>query len=93
MFIQLPKVNQVYAKGKSVGEMESVKATSEIFAPVTLKILKNNDPIKGEPTMINKGAEKHGWISEVEIENEEEFSSLMDHDKYKKFCEDHKDDH
>ena len=73
--------------------MESVKATSEIFAPVSLKIIKNNDFVHGEPTIINKSAEKDGWISEIEIQKDDDVSSLMNLEKYKKFCEEHKDDH
>ena len=79
--IELPKLNAQVAKGKSMvdflniliqGGLESVKAVSEIFAPMSGQILKINEALKNDPAIINKSAEKDGWIAEINVSNPKE---------------------
>ena len=109
--IELPKLNAQVAKGKSMvpfsdkwlqGGLESVKAVSEIFAPLSGQILKVNEALKNDPGIINKSAEKDGWIAEISVSNPKEFGNsnwnnsieqLLDADAYEKHCEEHKEEH
>ncbi|MEK6796429.1 MAG: glycine cleavage system protein GcvH [Spirochaetota bacterium] len=84
-FIELPKVGKQIAKGAVLASVESVKAASEVFAPVTLSVTKVNDALASAPETVNKSAEGDGWFVEVMIGNVAELSSLMDKAKYDEY--------
>ena len=77
-------------KGDVLGNLESVKATSDVFAPVDCRVLEVNDEIHDNPEIINKEAQKNGWIVKVEIlnDNKDELldnGELLDKDGYEEF--------
>lgn len=81
-YIELPKPGKQIAKGAVLASVESVKAASEVFAPVTLSVTKANDALASAPETVNKSAEGDGWFVEVLIGNVAELSSLMDKAAY-----------
>ncbi len=70
VYVQLPKVGELIESGKVCGEVESTKSVSEIFAPVTGKIVEVNQTLDANPETINADPYGSGWIAEVEITSE-----------------------
>ncbi len=70
VYVQLPKVGELIESGKVCGEVESTKSVSEIFAPVSGKIVEVNQTLDANPETINADPYGSGWIAEVEISSE-----------------------
>ncbi len=87
MYVDLPEVGKSYKKGDVFCTIESVKAASDIYAPVSGKVVEVNEELDSSPEKINDDAEGEGWIAKMEISNESELDSLMDLEAYKKHCE------
>jgi glycine cleavage system H protein len=79
VYIQLPKVNDEIAYGEICGEVESTKSVSEIFAPVTGKVVLVNESLNSSPELINQEPYARGWIAEVEIQD---LPELLTSDQY-----------
>ena len=62
--------------------MESVKAAAQVYSPVNLKVVKCNEEVANNPAIVNKSAEKQGWMIEGELENVKDIDSLMDKAAY-----------
>jgi glycine cleavage system H protein len=69
------------------GDIESVKATSELISPVSGEVVKTNDALKDHPEMINDSPYKDGWMLVVKMSNPAELDSLMSADEYMKYLE------
>ncbi|KGA19348.1 glycine cleavage system H protein [freshwater metagenome] len=67
VYVQLPKVGEVISAGKVCGEVESTKSVSEIFAPVTGKVIAINDALSNSPELINSDPYNAGWLVEIEV--------------------------
>lgn len=87
VFVDLPELEDEFEKGDSFGSVESVKAASDVYAPVTGSVLEINDALTDEPAMVNTGAEDDGWFIKLSIADESELESLMDEAAYKAHCE------
>ena len=87
VYVDLPEVGKSYKKGDVFCTIESVKAASDIYAPVSGKVVEVNEELDSSPEKINDDAEGEGWIAKMEISNESELDSLMDLEAYKKHCE------
>ena len=84
VFVELPKVGADVTAGKSFGTVESVKAVSELFAPVSGNVTAINEELATAPEKINSDA--HGaWMIKVKIANPAEVNSLLSADDYEKF--------
>ena len=70
VYVQLPKVGELIESGKVCGEVESTKSVSEIFAPVSGKIVEINQSLDTNPETINADPYGSGWITEVEVSSE-----------------------
>ena len=79
VYIQLPRVGDVIESGKVCGEVESTKSVSEIFAPVSGKVLSVNSELEGAPEMINADPYGKGWIAEVEVTGNETLLSSAEY--------------
>lgn len=77
VYIQLPKVGDLVVQGKVCGEVESTKSVSEIYAPLTGKIIAINSNLDGAPEILNSDPYGNGWIFEVEVADEAEISTLL----------------
>jgi len=86
MFIELPKVGQTFKKGDAMGAVESVKAASDVYTPVSGKILDVNKDLEGSPEMLND--DPYGaWIVKIELSNEDELKHLLSAKDYTPLCE------
>jgi glycine cleavage system H protein len=81
-FVELPKMGAVVKQFGVLGSIESVKAASDIFAPVSGKVIKVNDALDTAPEIVNESAEDAGWMAWVEIADESELKNLMTQEQY-----------
>lgn len=86
VFIELPKVGQVMKKGDTFGAVESVKAASDLYLPVSGKVIEVNSALEDQPEVINDDAYAN-WILKVEISNPKELDSLLNSKQYEPFTE------
>jgi len=87
VYIELPQVGADYAAGKECAVVESVKAASDVYAPVSGKILKVNVRLNGAPETVNKGAYGDGWLFHLQPRDRAELESLLDATSYEEFVE------
>ncbi|MBO8165901.1 MAG: glycine cleavage system protein GcvH [Thermotogae bacterium] len=87
VYVELPEVGKEISKGETICSVESVKAASDVYAPLSGKILEVNEELDAAPETINSDAEKSGWIFKMEFSDPAELDGLMDEEEYKKFCE------
>lgn len=87
VFVELPPVGKEVKKGDELCIVESVKSVSEIYAPVSGKIVKTNDKLEDSPETVNKSPYDDGWLVEVEIKDKNEIKNLLDVNSYKKTIE------
>ena len=78
VFVELPKIGDKFDKGAQAAVVESVKAASEIFSPVSGEVVAVNGDLEGEPSLINEDAMGKGWIFKVKLSNPAEIDDLMD---------------
>lgn len=82
VYVELPEVGSVLAAGDSVGVVESVKAASDTYAPVSGKVVEINEELEGAPDKINNDPYGDGWMYKVSLEDPEEVEDLMDAEAY-----------
>ena len=87
VFVDLPEVGAVFNKDDEAGVVESVKAASEVYAPIGGEILEVNDALTDNPALVNEDAEGDGWFFKMTIGDKSEFDGLMDLAAYKSFCD------
>ena len=87
VFVDLPEEEDEFEKGESFGSVESVKAASDVYAPVGGKVVEKNEALVDDPALVNASAESNAWFIKLEISNEEELKELMDEASYRKHCE------
>jgi glycine cleavage system H protein len=83
-FIALPKVGSSVAAGQSIGEVESVKATSDIYTGVSGKVLAVNDAVVKNPALLNSDPYGSAWLIKIEASNPAELATLIDGASYQK---------
>lgn len=81
-FVELPKTGAVVKQFEILGSIESVKAASDIFAPVSGKVIKVNEALETAPEIVNESSEDAGWMAWVEIADEAELKNLMTQEQY-----------
>ena len=84
-FVELPEAGLVVKQGDTVTSVESVKAASDIYAPVSGKIIAFNNELEKSPELINSSPYSEGWIAEIEIEDENEKNALFNAAAYKEY--------
>ena len=87
VFIELPSVGKSIKANDEICVVESVKAASDIYAPIDGEIIEVNNNLENEAAIINQDAENTGWIFKMKISNEAQYNELMSEDDYKKFLE------
>lgn len=87
VFIELPEVGKVFSKGDDMAVVESVKAASEVYAPVSGEVVEVNDTLEDNPGVVNEDAEDDGWFVKLKIEDVAELEDLMNEAAYKAFVE------
>ena len=85
VFVELPPVGKSLAKGDEAAVVESVKAASEVYAPVAGKVVAVNDAIASEPGTVNRAPEGDGWFLKMKVSDPAEIDRLMDEKAYAAF--------
>ena len=84
VFVELPEIGKLVQAGDQVGVIESVKAASEIYSPVSGKIIEVNNELINTPQLVNTDPENFGWYIRINIEKTDELNNLLSFDQYKK---------
>ncbi len=84
VFAELPEIGKELKKGEELCVVESVKSVSEIYAPLSGKVVKVNDKLDDSPEIINESPYDDGWLVELKISDKSEVSDLLDAESYKK---------
>jgi glycine cleavage system H protein len=87
VFVELPEVGSTISANAAYAEVESVKAVSDVFAPLSGEVLEVNDALGDSPEQINDDPYEGGWIAKVRLSDPSEVDSLLDVDAYKKLLE------
>jgi glycine cleavage system H protein len=85
VFVEVPEVGDEFAKGDEVSVVESVKAASEIYSPVTGEITAVNEDLEENAALVNSSPDGDGWFFKVTVSNKDELEELMDAGNYKTF--------
>jgi glycine cleavage system H protein len=85
VYVELPKVGTILAIGSSFGVVESVKAVSDLYMPVSGKIIETNESLSDNPEILTEDAFEKGWMIKVEVDDLSEFDSLMSASAYGNF--------
>ena len=87
VFVELPDVGKTVAKGDEAAVIESVKAASEIYAPLAGEIVETNGELEGEPSKVNEDAQGSAWFVKIKMSDTSELDAMMDEAAYKAFVE------
>ena len=87
VFVELPDVGKQVAKGKELAVVESVKAASEVYAPLSGEVVEVNSALTDAPATVNEDALGKGWFAKVKVSNKGELGELMDEAAYKTYVE------
>jgi glycine cleavage system H protein len=84
VFVELPKVGRGLKKAEAVAVVESVKAASDVYAPISGEVVEINDAVVAEPALVNSDATGKAWFFKMKIADKKELEGLMDEAAYKK---------
>ena len=87
VFVELPKVGAEVDAGATLGEVESTKSVSEIYAPVAGRVVSVNSDLTGSPERMNSDPYGEGWICEIELDDPDGLRSLLGSDAYRALTE------
>lgn len=85
VFVEMPDVGTVVAKGKAAAVVESVKAASDVYSPVSGTVTEANAALTDDPALVNSAPEAAGWFFRLTLSDVSELDGLMDADAYKAF--------
>lgn len=86
VFVELPEIGKELRRGDTLGTIESVKAVSEIYAPVSGKVVAANDALTDKPETVNDDPHGEGWYCTIEPSSPEELDELMDAEAYRELA-------
>lgn len=87
VFVEVPEAGRAVSKGGEAAVVESVKAASDVYAPVSGTIVTGNQALVDQPDLVNTDPEGEGWFFKLTLGDNHELSELMDADQYKAFCD------
>ncbi|HYJ29739.1 MAG TPA: glycine cleavage system protein GcvH [Allosphingosinicella sp.] len=87
VFVEIPDAGRQVTKGGEAAVVESVKAASDVYAPVSGEIVEGNQAVVDEPSLVNTDPEGEGWFFKLRLSDASELEGLMDAEAYKSFCE------
>ncbi|KDQ11619.1 hypothetical protein BOTBODRAFT_177226 [Botryobasidium botryosum FD-172 SS1] len=91
VFVELPSAGSEIKQGDQIGAVESVKAASDIYAPISGIIEEINETLGDQPNLLNKSPEDEGWLCKIQVTNPAELDDLLNEEAYTKLCEDGED--
>ena len=87
VFVELPQVGTELEQGDEMGSIESVKAVSELFAPVSGQVVEVNEALTDKPELVNTDPYGDGWMIKVKVVNADEVDELMSAEEYEEYIE------
>lgn len=78
VYVELPALDEEYARGATMGVIESVKATSDLYAPMSGKVVEVNEALSDDPAVINRDPYGQGWIARLQVSDPSEWDLLLD---------------
>ena len=78
VFVELPEVERVVEKGEAIVVVESVKAASDVYAPLNGEVIEINEELNGNPALVNSAAEGEGWLWKMKLSDESQLEGLLD---------------
>lgn len=87
VFVELPAEGATFSKGDDAAVVESVKAASDVYAPVSGEVIEANDALEAEPALVNTDAEEDGWFFKLRLTDSSELDGLMNEAAYQKFVD------
>jgi len=87
VFVELPDIGAEFDKGDEAAVVESVKAASEVYAPIGGEVIEVNEALEDAPETVNASPDGEGWFLKIKIADAAELESLMDEAKYKEYCD------
>ncbi|MBL4821422.1 MAG: glycine cleavage system protein GcvH [Gammaproteobacteria bacterium] len=87
VFIELPELNTVVAAGNDIAVVESVKAASDIYTPISGEVIDINEALVDAPEIVNSDPYEQGWLFKLKPSDEADLDELMDADTYKEMCD------
>ncbi len=87
VFVELPEVGAILEAGKPFGVVESVKAVSDIYSPVSGEVVEINEELVGAPEVINTSPYEDGWMIKVKLSDTAQLDDLLDAEEYQEFIE------
>jgi glycine cleavage system H protein len=87
VYVELPEIGRHVDKGAEAAVVESVKAASEVYAPVSGEIVAVNEALAGEPARVNADPMGEGWFLQLRLDDPKELDELMDEESYRRFVE------
>ena len=87
VFVETPEAGTEVEQGDDCAVVESVKAASDIYAPITGEVTEGNEALDDEPALVNTSPEGDGWFFKMTVADAAELDKLMDEAAYKEFCE------
>ncbi len=87
VYVELPEVGDECSRGENISVIESVKAASDLVAPVSGSIIEVNSRLEDEPEIVTEDSMGEGWFIKLKLSNPEELNDLMDEDAYNTFIE------
>jgi len=85
VYVELPPLGETYSQGDACSNIESVKAVSDIYTPLSGEITEVNEALEDKPENLNHDPYGAGWIFKMTVENDEELSELMSYDQYEDY--------
>lgn len=87
VFVETPEVGRAVKTGDGMAVVESVKAASDVYAPISGEVVEANAALSDNPETVNQSPEGHGWFVKVKLANPSEVDQLMDRDAYEAFLQ------
>ena len=87
VFVEVPEAGRQVTKGGEAAVVESVKAASDVYAPVSGEVTQGNQAVVDEPSLVNSDPEGEGWFFRLRLSDPSELEGLMDAEAYKSFCD------
>lgn len=87
VFVQLPEVGETLTAGDTVGEIESTKSVSDLYAPVSGAVVARNDALDQQPELVNSDPYGEGWLLEITVSDPDATEGLLDADAYRAITE------
>ena len=88
VFVEVPEIGRQVSRGGNLAVVESVKAASDVYAPVSGEVVETNPELENDPGLVNRSAEDEGWFCKLRIADPGELTQLMDAAAYKAYVAD-----